>query len=158
MESDTSSTVYKGSPQLGLDEMSSGKTAAAILLTGLVIGLLSILFWVPYVRAKVIKKDYSKLAAQGRSTVLMSNLAAIRFYHFFYGPFLWNRPAPADAGEIGKEAVVDYRIRAHREGDVVANSVHVYGSEWTATSCHRAELTCWQMPSPWPNAQLWRKL
>ena len=61
MDSDTSSTVYKGSPQLGLDEMSSGKTAAAILLTGLVIGLLSILFWVPYVRAKVIKKDYSKL-------------------------------------------------------------------------------------------------
>lgn len=56
--------------------------------------------------------------------------AAIRFYHFFYGPFLWNRPAPADAGEIGKEAVADYRIREHREGDVVANSVHVYGSKW----------------------------
>lgn len=53
-------TVYKGSPQLNLDSMSEGKTAAAIVLTGLVVALLSILFWLPYVRAKVIKKDYSK--------------------------------------------------------------------------------------------------
>ena len=57
---DTVHLVYKGSPQLNLDSMSPGKTAAAILLTGLVVSLLSVVFWVPYVRAKVIKKDYSE--------------------------------------------------------------------------------------------------
>ncbi|KAJ9120132.1 hypothetical protein QFC22_003030 [Naganishia vaughanmartiniae] len=107
----TMSIIFKGSPQLNLDEMSQGKTAAAIVLTGLVVALLSVVFWLPYVRAKVIKKDYT-----------------IRFYHFFFGPFLWNRPAPEDAGEIGKQAVSDYRIRAHQEGDVVENSVHLYGN------------------------------
>lgn len=56
----TLNLVYKGSPQLNLDEMSPGKTAAVIILTGLVVSLLSIVFWVPYARAKVIKKDYSK--------------------------------------------------------------------------------------------------
>ncbi|KAJ9091036.1 hypothetical protein QFC19_009273 [Naganishia cerealis] len=107
----TMSIIYKGSPQLKLDSMSDGKTAAAILLTGLVVALLSIIFWLPYVRAKVVKKDYT-----------------IRIYHFFYGPFLWNRPAPEDAGEIGKQAVSDYRIRAYQEGDVVENSIHLYGN------------------------------
>ncbi|KAJ9117929.1 hypothetical protein QFC20_000210 [Naganishia adeliensis] len=107
----TMSIIYKGSPQLNLEDMSPGKTAAVILLTGLVVGILSVLFWVPYVRAKVIKKDYT-----------------IRFYHFFYGPFLWNRPAPADAGEIGKGAVADYRIRDHKEGDVVNDPIKVYGN------------------------------
>jgi hypothetical protein len=56
--------VYKGSPQLNLEDMSPGKTAAAILLTGLVVCILSVLFWVPYVRAKVIKKDYSKFCLE----------------------------------------------------------------------------------------------
>jgi hypothetical protein len=126
------STVYKGSPQLNLDEMSSGKTAAVILLTGLVVSLLSIVFWVPYARAKVIKKDYSKQEALRREAYTNIRFAAIRFYHFFYGPFLWNRPAPADAGDMGKDAIADYRIRAHREGDVVANPTQVYGSKSVA--------------------------
>ncbi|KAI5453621.1 hypothetical protein NCC49_005444 [Naganishia albida] len=107
----TMSIIYKGSPQLNLDEMSSGKTAAAILLTGLVVCILSIVFWLPYVRAKVIKKDYT-----------------IRFYHFFYGPFLWNRPAPADAGENINRAVADYRIRDQKENDIVMDPIQVYGN------------------------------
>lgn len=53
------SIIYKGAPQLGLSKMSDGKTAAAIILTGVVIAILAIVFWMPFVHAKVIKKDYS---------------------------------------------------------------------------------------------------
>lgn len=98
-------SVYKGSPTLHLDAMSPGKTAAAIILTGLVIAIIAILFWVPYVYAKVIKKDHT-----------------IRFYHFFFGPLLWRRPAPADAGE--HSFVPDYRVRQELDGDVVLSKTH----------------------------------
>jgi sodium-dependent phosphate transporter len=59
--------VYKGAPQLGLDKMSPGKTAAAILLTGLVVGILAAVFWAPYVHGKVIKKDYSEFRSYMQS-------------------------------------------------------------------------------------------
>jgi sodium-dependent phosphate transporter len=59
----TMSIVYKGSPSLNLDDMSPGKTAAAILLTGFVVGLLAAVFWLPFVYGKVIKKDYSESAS-----------------------------------------------------------------------------------------------
>lgn len=36
---------------------------------------------------------------------------AIRWYHFFLGPLLWNRPAPEDAEEAGNH-ITDYRNRA----------------------------------------------
>ena len=43
--------------------------------------------------------------------------AALRFYHFFMGPLLWRRQAPADAGTIGvKSNVPDYRIVRDAEG------------------------------------------
>ena len=56
----TMAIIYKGSPQLNLDDMSPGKTAAAILLTGLVVAVLAAVFWLPFVHCKVIKKDYSE--------------------------------------------------------------------------------------------------
>lgn len=51
--------MYKGAPNLHLDKLSGATQALAIVMTSLVIGVLSILFWLPYVYAKVIKKDYS---------------------------------------------------------------------------------------------------
>ncbi|KAH8080820.1 sodium:inorganic phosphate symporter [Filobasidium floriforme] len=96
----TMSIVYKGSPSLNLDDMSPGKTAAAILLTGFVIGLLAVVFWLPFVYGKVIKKDYT-----------------LRWYHFFLGPMLWNRQAPEDAGS--RSAVKDYRIRKSLDHDTI---------------------------------------
>ncbi|KAH8917481.1 sodium:inorganic phosphate symporter [Atractiella rhizophila] len=89
--------VYKGSPDLGLDDLSDTTIALAIVLTGLVVSILSIIFWVPFVRAKVLKKDYT-----------------IQWYHFFYGPLLWNRPAPADADALDRH-VQDYRVRKEAE-------------------------------------------
>ncbi|PVG01655.1 sodium:inorganic phosphate symporter [Serendipita vermifera] len=90
----TMSIVYKGAPSLKLDKLSDAATAAAIVGTAAVATLLSILFWLPYVHAKVVKNDYT-----------------IRWYHFFFGPLLWFRDPPADAGEIGAQsAVPDYRV------------------------------------------------
>ncbi|KZV95716.1 putative Sodium:inorganic phosphate symporter [Exidia glandulosa HHB12029] len=90
----TMSIVYKGAPSLHLDKLSDGSTVAAIVGTAAVVSLLSLIFWMPYVRAKVVKKDYT-----------------IRWYHFFMGPLLWNREPPADAGTATAAAhVPDYRV------------------------------------------------
>lgn len=90
----TMSIVYKGAPSLHLDKLSDASTAAAIVGTAAVVALLSIIFWLPYVRAKVLKKDYT-----------------IRWYHFFMGPLIWNRQPPADAGtETAAAHVHDYRV------------------------------------------------
>lgn len=94
--------VYKGSPQLNLDDLGGDVTAGAIVGTAAVGALLAAIFWMPYVHAKSIKKDYT-----------------VRWYHFFMGPLLWKRQAPADAGAIGsQEAVPDYRIHAPDDSDV----------------------------------------
>ncbi|CEH14039.1 Na /Pi symporter [Ceraceosorus bombacis] len=94
----TTVIIAKGAPSLNLDEMSPGATAAAILGTAAVVSLLSVIFWLPFVRGKVLKKDYT-----------------LRWYHFFYGPLLWNRPAPADASNE-KLNIVDY-YAGHRAED-----------------------------------------
>ncbi|GAA5979846.1 hypothetical protein JCM11641_002713 [Rhodosporidiobolus odoratus] len=97
----TLAIIFKGSPSLGLDDLSQGALAAAVVGTASVVCLMSVLFWVPYVYAKVVRKDYT-----------------IRFYHFFLGPYLWFRPAPADAS-TRLAAVTDYRIRKEpTSGDV----------------------------------------
>ncbi|WWD03280.1 hypothetical protein V865_001331 [Kwoniella europaea PYCC6329] len=89
----TMSIIYKGAPSLKLDKLSQTTIALAIVLTGLVVAILSILFWLPYVHAKVVKKDYT-----------------IRWYHFFYGPLLWKRPAPTESLEHAHQHVPDYRV------------------------------------------------
>ncbi|KAL0579904.1 hypothetical protein V5O48_002075 [Marasmius crinis-equi] len=88
----TMSIIYKGAPSLKLTELSDSTLAAAIVVTGIVLAILSLIFWAPFVHAKVVKKDYT-----------------IRWYHFFMGPLLWRRQPPADAGD--HDAVPDYRIR-----------------------------------------------
>ncbi|GAA6003422.1 hypothetical protein JCM10207_000327 [Rhodosporidiobolus poonsookiae] len=96
----TMAIIYKGSPSLGLSDMSESAMAAAVVGTAAVVALVSVLWWVPYVYCKVVRKDYT-----------------IRFYHFFLGPALWFRRAPADAAER-MAAVADYRIRKEAEGDL----------------------------------------
>ncbi|KAG9128571.1 Na+/Pi symporter [Ceratobasidium sp. 392] len=95
----TMAILWKGSPSLGLAEMEPGPLTAAILGTASVVTLLAILFWLPFVRARVVKGDYT-----------------IRWYHFFLGPLLWNREPPADA--ITADAVPDY-YKGHHSDDVV---------------------------------------
>ncbi|BEJ16721.1 hypothetical protein CspHIS471_0601220 [Cutaneotrichosporon sp. HIS471] len=103
----TMSIVYKGSPSLKLDKLPQVTVALAIVLTALVVSILSVLFWLPYVYCKVVRNDYT-----------------LRFWHFFLGPLLWRRQAPADATEIVVGHVPDYRVR----GRDIAQ-----GAEQTAT-------------------------
>ena len=55
----TMSIVYKGSPSLGLDRLPQSTIAIAIVVTAAVVTCLAMLFWLPYVHAKVVKKDYT---------------------------------------------------------------------------------------------------
>ncbi|CAI4213235.1 unnamed protein product [Parascedosporium putredinis] len=86
------SVVYKGSPRLGLDKKPAWYIASVSLGTGFGLALVAALFFVPYVHAKVVKKDYT-----------------IRWWMIFQGPLLFKRPAPADA-ESRKADVPDYAV------------------------------------------------
>lgn len=76
----TLSIVYKGSPNLGLNKKPSWYVAAVTMGTGSGVALLSAIFFVPFVHAKIIKKDNT-----------------IKWWMFIQGPLLFKRPAPADA-------------------------------------------------------------
>jgi hypothetical protein len=63
----TGPIVYKGSPNLGLDERPAWFVASVTLGVGFGLYILSALFFVPHVHCKVIKKDYSlKIWDSGR--------------------------------------------------------------------------------------------
>ncbi|EHK49417.1 uncharacterized protein TrAtP1_010636 [Trichoderma atroviride] len=96
----TLSIVYKGSPNLGLGKKPAWYIAAVTMGTGGGVCLLSALFFVPFARAKILKKDYT-----------------VKWWMFILGPLLWNRPAPADAESA---AVPDYAV--------VQGEEHVHGS------------------------------
>jgi sodium-dependent phosphate transporter len=76
----TLSIVYKGSPNLKLNKKPGWYIAAVTVGTGGGLAILSALFFVPYVHAKVIKKDNT-----------------VKWWMFVYGPALFKRPAPAEA-------------------------------------------------------------
>ncbi|KIW53111.1 hypothetical protein PV05_08707 [Exophiala xenobiotica] len=76
----TLSIVYKGSPNLGLNKKPSWYVASVTMGTGGGLCLLAIIFFVPWLRAKIMKKDYT-----------------VTWWMVIYGPLLWNRPAPPDA-------------------------------------------------------------
>ena len=76
----TLSIVYKGSPNLKLNKKPGWYIAAVTVGTGGGLAILSALFFVPYVHAKVIKKDNT-----------------VKWWMFIYGPALFKRPAPAEA-------------------------------------------------------------
>ncbi|EWC47517.1 hypothetical protein DRE_00485 [Drechslerella stenobrocha 248] len=93
----TLSVVYKGSPKLGLNKKPAWYIASVTLGTGFSLAILSGLFFVPYLHAKVIKKDYT-----------------LKGWMFIYGPFLFARQAPADA-EVAK--VPDYAVVQHSDDE-----------------------------------------
>ncbi|CAE7071339.1 unnamed protein product [Rhizoctonia solani] len=97
----TMAIIWKGSPSLGLSELPPGEMAGAIVGTASVVALLSIIFWLPFVHARVVKGDYT-----------------VRWYHFFIGPLLWRRQPPADAAHYTANAVPDY-YKGHHAGDTV---------------------------------------
>ncbi|KAL7785512.1 phosphate transporter [Trichoderma ceciliae] len=94
----TLSIVYKGSPNLGLGKKPAWYIAAVTMGTGGGVALLSALFFVPFARAKILKKDYT-----------------VKWWMFILGPLLWNRPAPADAESA---AVPNYAVVQGEEEQV----------------------------------------
>ncbi|PWY74283.1 sodium/phosphate symporter [Aspergillus heteromorphus CBS 117.55] len=87
----TLSIVYKGSPSLGLSKKPGWYIAAVTMGTGGGVALLSVLFFVPFVHARVIKKDHG-----------------VQWWMFVLGPLLLLRPTPVEAAhaKIPNYAVV----------------------------------------------------
>ncbi|CAA9965986.1 sodium/phosphate symporter [Pyrenophora teres f. maculata] len=87
----TLSVVYKGSPKLGLNKKPAWWVATVTLSCGFGLAFLSLLFFVPYLHAKVVKRDPN-----------------VRWYHVIQGPLLFRRPAQdnADAAVVPDYAVI----------------------------------------------------
>ncbi|KAK4183346.1 putative phosphate permease [Podospora australis] len=105
----TLSIVYKGSPNLGLNKKPGWYVAAVTMGTGGGVAILSAIFFVPYVHAKVIKKDYN-----------------VKWWMFIYGPALFKRPAPADADRAN---VPDYAVVQHDDDEETPHNVSPAPSE-----------------------------
>jgi sodium-dependent phosphate transporter len=87
----TLSVVYKGSPNLGLNKKPASYVAAVTMGTGAGVAALAAIFFVPYVYAKIIRKDNS-----------------VKWWMFIEGPLLFKRPVPAesDRANVPNYAVV----------------------------------------------------
>ncbi|RYP44538.1 hypothetical protein DL768_009009 [Monosporascus sp. mg162] len=88
----TLSIVYKGSPNLGLNKKPGWFIAAVTMGTGCGVSVLSAIFFVPFLYARIIKKDYT-----------------VKWYMFIMGPLLFKREAPADADHV-QTTVPDYAV------------------------------------------------
>lgn len=102
------SIVYKGSPNLGLSKKPGYWIAGVTVGSGAALCLLSALFFVPYVHARVIKKDHT-----------------IKWWMIFYGPLLFKRPAPTDGTEVAM--VPNYAV-VQDEYEDEASTTHTQGS------------------------------
>ena len=108
----TLSIVYKGSPSLKLDKKPAWYIVSVTLGVGFGLFVLSALFFLPYVHARVIKKDYT-----------------LKITDVFKGPLLFQRPAPADASEA---KVPNYAPIQHGEdhgGDLAPPPKHIVEEE-----------------------------
>ncbi|GAA5913923.1 Pho89p [Sporobolomyces salmoneus] len=131
----TMSIIYKGSPSLGLDELAPGPMAGAIVGTASVVAIFAILFWMPFVHAKVVKKDYT-----------------LRWFHFFLGPALWFRQAPADAGTVtAPTAVADYRVRKDDDDVPVSGQASDINSHDAESGDASRDEKIYEDPTPAPN-------
>ncbi|RDW74916.1 1,2-dihydroxy-3-keto-5-methylthiopentene dioxygenase-2 [Coleophoma cylindrospora] len=126
----TLSIVYKGSPNLKLNKKPSWYVAAVTMGTGSGVAVLAALFFVPYVHAKIIKKD-----------------PTIKWWMFIQGPLLFKRPAPAvaDRALVPNYAVVqedeEEHTSAHSGASVSEDEAHATkdGIEPVMTSSQGSE-------------------
>jgi sodium-dependent phosphate transporter len=114
----TLSVIYKGSPRLGLTEKPAWYIAAVTLGVGFGLFFLSALFFVPFVHAKVVKKDYT-----------------LKVWQFVYGPLLFKRPAPADAENA---RVPNYAVVQHGNDDDSTVGVEAADVEAKKTSVNNS--------------------
>jgi sodium-dependent phosphate transporter len=106
----TLSIVYKGSPRLGLTSKPGYWIAGVSVGSGMALAVLAAIFFVPYVHARVIKKDYT-----------------LKWWHVLMGPALFARAAPADA-EFAR--VPNYAVMQHGgEDEAVVTDTKSEGSD-----------------------------
>ena len=109
------SIVYKGSPKLGLSDKPAWFIASVSLSAGFGLFVLSAIFFVPYVHAKVVKKDYT-----------------LKLYHIFQGPLLFNRPAPPDAEHAKVPNYVVIQHGGEEENDDYSSDRSVIKAQYDA--------------------------
>ncbi|EED17115.1 sodium/phosphate symporter, putative [Talaromyces stipitatus ATCC 10500] len=105
----TLSIVYKGSPNLHLNKKPGWYIAAVTVGTGAGVCLLSAIFFLPFLHAKVIKKDPS-----------------VKWWMFIYGPLLFKRPAPE--GEF-EAKVPNYAVVQDDDDKTVVGSPDIVAQE-----------------------------
>jgi len=98
----TLSIVYKGSPNLGLNKKPGSFIAGVTMGTGGGVALLAALFFVPFLHARIVKKD-----------------AGVKWYMFIQGPLLFRRPAPQDNE---RSVVPNYAVVQHDEDEFTTDS------------------------------------
>lgn len=110
----TLSIVYKGSPNLKLNDKPSWYIASVTMGTGFGLAVLAALFFVPFLYSRVIQKD-----------------ASVKWYHVFMGPLLMKRPV-LEASEQAK--VPDYAVVHHDEehSDTESGETAVGSARYTA--------------------------
>ncbi|KAF2212737.1 hypothetical protein CERZMDRAFT_67720 [Cercospora zeae-maydis SCOH1-5] len=93
----TLSIVYKGSPNLKLNDRPPPFIAGVTVGTGAALAVLSALFFVPFLYMRVIRRD-----------------ASIKWYHVIEGPLLFKR-APATGEDLA--VVPNYAVEQHDDED-----------------------------------------
>ncbi|PSN75527.1 phosphate permease [Corynespora cassiicola Philippines] len=124
----TLSVVYKGSPNLGLNKKPKWYIVSVTMGCGVGLAVLSAIFFVPYVHAKVVKKDQS-----------------VRWYHFVMGPLLFSRPYTegAEAAAVPNYAVVQEEddLPASSQGSVDYDSVKAAENEKKVVAAETRQYT-----------------
>lgn len=93
----TLSIVYKGSPSLGLTKKPAWYIAAVTVGCGVGLSVVSAIFFLPWLHARVIKKDYT-----------------VKWWMVIMGPALLTRPAPPDAEQA---KVPNYAVVQHDDDE-----------------------------------------
>ncbi|PKY00422.1 phosphate transporter [Aspergillus campestris IBT 28561] len=116
----TLSIVYKGSPNLGLSKKPGWYIAAVTMGTGGGVAILSAIFFVPFVHARVVKKD-----------------PGIKWYMFVLRPLLFHRPTlpDADCAKIPNYAVIQ------EDESLTAAGTPSSEAQSHDSGCHPSELT-----------------
>lgn len=105
----TLSIVYKGSPSLGLSKKPAWYIAAVTVGCGAGVAVLSAIFFVPFVQARVIRRDHS-----------------VKWWMFILGPLLLTRKAPVE-GEtalVPNYAVVQDEYEDKGNTESPGSSIH----------------------------------
>ncbi|KAI1825347.1 putative sodium/phosphate symporter [Xylaria intraflava] len=111
----TLSIVYKGSPSLGLSTAKPAYWLAGVILgSGAALGLLSAIFFLPYVHTIIIKRDQS-----------------LQWWEFIKGPLLFSRPYAEDAEQA---RVRDYAVVQKADADQPSTSSQLRGESGNGSS------------------------